>query len=251
MVDVPSAKTWLVVVTFLGIYSLLASGFIASGLTTESMEFREPIYEDEYWGLDNIEQIATTANFTMGSGGGFVSYDWGIDEGFGHNMLLQANIVSGEIKIQNEHYYLFLIFPYGHHSFEWISKTTGVNYGEFLNETEFNLVSETSLENITSASFTLDCGHVVIHSVVGFNYTTYANASMAFLSDELIVEFGIEWDELGTGLNAWNILTSILFFQAPDIHWLFNAILAVPLWACIAWLAYALITVALSVLPFT
>lgn len=252
MVDTPPARTFIVVVTFLGIYATLVTMFIASGIVSASLEVRQPTYNDDQWGLEELEQIATTHMINCSVGGGYYQEDWGIDEGFGHNFLFKSNVVGGEVQIQNQHYYLFLVFPHGHHGMDWVAKVNGTNYGEFLVQSEFDQVSVTDDEtNTTSAAYTVKCDHVTMHAVMGFNYTLWNNATEAFENDDLHIEFGIEWDELGTGLNAWNIITSILFFQAPDINFYLNAILAVPLWAAIGWLAYAFIMAAISVLPFT
>jgi hypothetical protein len=250
MVDVPPARNFIVVVSFLGIYAI-GLMLIPSQLLSTEFDIRAPTYNEEYWDLPSIESLANTYNITADNGGLFYSEAWGIDEGFGHNFLFKINEVDGEIKIENQHYFLWLIFPVGHHSMDWIAKGNGKNYEGFLVQSEFDVTAETSDENITSASYTVQCEHVAMHAVVGFNYTLYANATDAFNNDALTVEFGIEWDELGTGLNAWNIISSILFFQAPEINPYVNAILAIPLWAAIGWLAYALIMAAISVLPFT
>jgi hypothetical protein len=188
----------------------------------------------------------------MSSGGGYFQEDWGIDEGFGHNFLLKANVVSDEVKIENQHYYLFTIFPHGHHAMDWIAKETGENYGGQIVQSEFDEVSETDEDtNITFAGFTVACSHVSMHAVLAYNSSDYDNATQAFENDELSCEFAIEWDELGTGLNAWNIITAILFFQAPDIHPYLNIFLAAPLWAAIGYLAYCFAMVAIKSLPFT
>lgn len=252
MVDTPPAKTFIVIISFLGIYAVLVTMFVGSGLCTQDIDIKETSYEDEVWGLADLEMIATFYMINCSVGGGYYQEAWGIDEGFGHNFLFKSNVVSGEVKIENQHYYYFLWFPHGHHSMDWIAKETGENYGGQIVQSEMDEVIETDPDsNMSSAAFTVSCGHVTMHSVIGYNYTLWDNATIAFQNDDLHVEFGIEWDELGTGLNAWNILTSILFFQAPDINFYINAILAIPLWACIAWLAYAFILAAISVLPFT
>ena len=252
MVDIPPARNFIVVISFLGIYAVLVTFFAASGLVSENIAVRQPVYNEDQWQLSDIEALSTFHMINCSDGGGYFQEGWGIDEGFGHNFLFKANVVSGEVKIENQHFFYFLWFPHGHHSMDWIAKINGTNYGGFLVQSEFDQVSETDEEsNMTSAAFTVQCNHVTMHAVMGYNYTLWNNATEAFQNDDLHIEFGIEWDELGTGLNAWNIISSILFFQAPAIHVYINAILAIPLWACAAWLAYALIAVALSVLPFT
>lgn len=251
MVDTPPAKNFIVVIAFLVIWAAL-TGFLPIQLVEGDQEYRNPVNPETYWGLDDLEVISTSYTINMSDGGGYFQEDWGIDEGFGHNFLLKANVVSGELKIENQHYYLFTIFPHGHHSMDWTAKSTGENYGGFLIQSEFDEVSETDEEaNITFGSFTVACEHVSLHAVLAYNASDYDNATDAFENDELSLEFAIEWDELGTGLNAWNMITSILFFQAPNVNVYVNVFLAAPLWSAIAYLAYCFIMVAISVLPFT
>lgn len=252
MVDAPPAKNFIVVITFLAIWSILLATMPAE-LVDGSGTYRTPTIPENYWSLDSIEDIATSTTINMSDGGGYFQDDWGIDEGFGHNFLLKGNVVSGQVKIENQHYFLWVFdIPYGHHSMSWISKVTGEKYDDYLTQDEFDEVSALDSEtNMTYAAFTIQCEHVTLHNVVSYNQSLYNNATEAFENDSLYLEFGIEWDELGTGLNAWNLLTSILFFQSPDIHPYINALIAAPLWAAIAYLGYLLAMVAISVLPFT
>jgi len=43
----------------------------------------------------------------------------------------------------------------------------------------------------------------------------------------------------------------VLFFKMPNVHPVLNYIIAVPIWASIAWLAFALIIAIIKALPFT
>jgi hypothetical protein len=254
MVDAPPARNFIVVVTFLGFYALLL-GLMPPVLLGEGNEFtgKQAVYSEEYWSISDLQELATFHNITPSNGGAYYSEAWGIDEDFGHHFLFKSNVVDDEIKIANEHYYVFFVgvdIPYGHHEMSWTAKANGQEFDNFLNQTEFDLVAETSDDNITAAAFDVECDHVKMHAVVGFNYTLYANATDAYENDALSIEFGIDWDELGTGLNAWNMLSRILFFQAPDIDPLINAVIAVPLWAAIGYLSYAIVLVAIDILPF-
>lgn len=80
-----------------------------------------------------------------------------------------------------------------------------------------------------------------------FNTSDYDLPSEAWSNGELYFLQGIGFDQIGTSTNAWNIISSILFFQMPDVHPIINAIVAIPLWVCIAYLVYVLI---LKAIPF-
>lgn len=251
MVDTPPAKNFIVVIAFLAIWGTL-TGFMPIQLIEGEYEYHAPVNPEDYWGLSDIEVISTSYTINMSDGDNYYNEAWGISEGFGHNFLIQSGIIDDEVYVNNQHYYIFTIFPHGHHSMDWTAKISGENYGSTITQSEFDEVSETDEDsNITYASFTVACEHVSMHAVLAFNYTDYDNATQAFENDELSCEFAIEWDELGTGLNAWNMITSILFFQAPDVNVYVNAFLAIPLWAAIAYLSYGFIMVAIDILPFT
>lgn len=253
MVDVPPSQNFIVVVTFLGIFATLLVA-MPSGLLETEFTGKQGIYAEEYWGLSDLEQLATFHNITADNGGSYYYESWGIDEGFGHNFDYIITDYGGDVgeAMVNKHFFIWVIFAVEHHNMEWTEKTNGTSYGEVLTLVEFEEAAVFDSDtDITSASYTLTCDHVTLHSVVAYNGTAYSNSSIAWAADALTVEFAIDWDELGTGLNAWNLLAQILFFQAPDIHPVLNAFIAIPLWAAIGYLAYALIMVAISVLPFT
>ncbi len=105
-------------------------------------------------------------------------------------------------------------------------------------------------QNITE--FLVDCQHVELRAWIAYNRTTYDNCSHAWDNDALTVLWGIEWDEIGTGLNAWNLVTALLFFQLPPgVPHPLNFIIALPIWIIEAVLIAQLVLAFISVLPFT
>jgi len=82
---------------------------------------------------------------------------------------------------------------------------------------------------------------------VGWNFTKYAKPSDAFKGGEISFLLCINFDKMNTSFNAWNLISSILFFQMPKVHPFLNAIIAIPVWICIAWLIYILIV---KIIPF-
>jgi len=52
---------------------------------------------------------------------------------------------------------------------------------------------------------------------------------------------GINFDQTGTGYNAWDLIGMLLFFQLPDVHWIINILLALPFWVPVAYLTFIFI----------
>jgi hypothetical protein len=81
----------------------------------------------------------------------------------------------------------------------------------------------------------------------GYNTTSYDNCTQAYENDALGIWLGINFDQVNTQYNAWNLISMILFFQMPDVHPLINVIIAIPIWVTIAYLVFTLIT---KLIPF-
>jgi hypothetical protein len=95
--------------------------------------------------------------------------------------------------------------------------------------------------------WTLRNVHTQIVVYVGFNETKYVSPSDALNGGELSLLLCINFDKINTSFNAWNLIGQLLFFQLPNVHPVLNVIIAIPLWAGIAYLIYVLI---LKVIPF-
>lgn len=255
MVDVPHHNIFVFVICFLAFYSALL-GFMPAEIFASTQQFRETNYP-EYYSAQDLELIATTFNFTCDddASGNYVD-QWGIDESFGHHFefAVTAWYEGGAYVwgIKNTHYSYFLIFAVDFHDMQFIDKDSGINWGETLSFDEIDDLTEVSTStNITAARFYVKCDHVSMHMIVAYNYTLYQDSKTAYENNALAIEFGIDWDELGTGYAGWNLISAILFFQAPDIHPMLNIFIAIPLYASFIYLAYTLLMVAISVLPFT
>jgi hypothetical protein len=255
MVDLTGVKSSFVfAVVFVAVFALL----ITLGVQSMPLVFSDSVEQDyftspEYFNIQDIEDIATVYNITANNGGSYFEEEWGIDEGFGHHFRFRINEVSGQIQIANEHYYVFYVLieiPYGHHNMEWIGRDNGVNYGEYLDQDDFEAVNETS-GDITSSRYRIACDHVTMHASVAYNSSLYDNATHAFQNDALTCVFGIDWDEMGTGMNAYSLISQIMTFQRPEIHPALNSLVAIPLWALIGFLVVIIILAIVEALPFT
>lgn len=258
MVDLTGIyKPFIFITVFMGIFALLLSLGIADMplAFTGATELEYADNFPEYFDAAEVESLAQYHNITADNGGAYYSQDWGIDEGFGHNFLFKCNDVGGDLKIVNEHYFPWLSIPTGNHEMTWIGFDTGEDFGTYLLDSEFQTVSYItgSVEDgfLEQAKFKVACDHVRLLSTVSYNATAYANLTMAFLSDAATVVFAISWDELGTGLSAYSLISDIMTFNRPDVHPALNALIAVPLWAMIGFIIVVIILAIIEALPFT
>ena len=77
------------------------------------------------------------------------------------------------------------------------------------------------------------------------------NGGIIQLGKGLFYDNGIEFDQMATGLNAWDLISMVLFFKMPNVHPVLNYIIGVPIWISITWLAASIIIAFLKSLPFT
>lgn len=257
MVDLTGIRSgFIFAVVSVAIFAALVSFGVSEIPTAFSDSTSIEYFEaPEYFSAEDVEDLATFYNITADNAGAYYSEAWGIDEGFGHHFLYQVSTVGGEFQMSNEHYFVYYVIveiPYGNHEMEFIEKDTGINRGGKLTDSEFEEADVWDADTgISSVDYYLRCDHVSMHAVVAYNGTAYANATVAFANDALTIAFGIDWDELGTGINAYQLISQLMTFQRPDIHPLLNTFIAVPLWAMVGFIIVVIILAIIEVLPFT
>ena len=82
--------------------------------------------------------------------------------------------------------------------------------------------------------------------VIYWNITAYPAIADAWTADELYLLHGLGIADLATN-NIGALLISLLLLQLPDVPVLVNLFLAVPIWACIVYVLWYVIT---SMIPF-
>jgi len=169
-----------------------------------------------YWG-DTID-IANSK---------IIFQSWNTTNQYGVNAQLQAS------------YYIF--YPT-----EWERMTWTINGEEYPNVIYYSDL-DTLAGEYDDLEFHVVYGSVSRTLIFHWNTTTYSNPSTALDADGMRLIIGVTWNELETKINAFTLLTQILFFSMPDIHWALNAILAIPLWIGIV---YVLVAIARSLIPF-
>lgn len=120
----------------------------------------------------------------------------------------------------------------------------GLNRGGYLNIEEIieDAVDGSVRYNLQS----IGSGNSMGGFIVYWNTTTYENPIDAYNADELHFLHGIGFGESATA-NVGALLVSLLFLQIPNVPFLINVLIAVPIWASIV---YVLWFVVKEMIPF-
>lgn len=238
----------IVIVSFLGLFALFIA-MIPTEFYAGSYEGRE-LEVPDYFESSEMQYFADTWNWQMNETGGYsllemyhIDVDHNDDGLIGNHQIQmvysEANRTHHNIEFVHV-YYQWVIFPADHNM---IFKYKGSDRGTVLTDTDL----DADMGSDGEATYQISCDHLAFYTSLGYNTTIYNNATHAWDHHGIYVFAGIDFDQVNTGLNAWNIIGMILFFQMPDVHPAINAIIAVPLWIAIAYLAYVLI---LKAIPF-
>lgn len=243
--NIAELRGLVTVVSFLSLFAVLTV-MIPPQFFAESYEGRELSVPEYFEGID-FQYFAETWNYQMNETGGYSVLEmYHVDIGDagtigGHKVQLvysEANRTHHDIRVTHI-YYQWVIFP-ADHDMEFLFQ--GASRGTTLTATELN----SDIGN-GQATYSVQCEHVLLRMSFGYNTTTYDDVTTAWNHHDVYVFVGIDFDQVNTTLNAWSIIGMILFFQMPDVHVAINMVIAIPLWICIAYLAYVLI---LKAIPF-
>ena len=233
---------FITVVTFLGIITILIST-VPNEFMIHAQNYRS-ISVPEYFESVDITYFAATKNFTLdpnkatGEIYGWYYIDFSLG---GHDFTIEWKYPEG---IMLKHVEKWWIFVTGRHNMNWYEKRQGSNLGTKLKSEHLTTYYD---ENRKDAQFIVRCEHTQLSVFFAYNTTKYSDILEAWENNELAVLFGINFDQVNTSYNAWNLVAQILFFQNPDIHPAINALIAIPIWATIAITVYILI---LKAIPF-
>lgn len=109
------------------------------------------------------------------------------------------------------------------------------------------LLAHVQEDNENISSFAMSCEHYSYSVMVTYNESKYERLEDAYYGvgngwiGELSFYIGCGYEERPATINAWTLASQLLLFQAPDIHPLINAFIAIPLWACISIISFLLI----------
>jgi len=232
MGDISEMRGLVVIFSFIAVFVILM-GLIPSQFLMADYEGRTVNVPDYFEALDLLFYV-NTMNLTLDDSGSLQGgfYIYSFDFG-GHNLRLLDKVNPNELWMQ--HYWYWLIFPTAHHYMDWVNRDS-TNRGNSLSASELD--SDYTKGNIR---YTVKCDDFQMDVFFGFNETTYSTPSEAWQNNELSLLLAIEFDQVNTSINAWSLISMLLFFQLPDVHWIINALIAIPLWIAIAYLAFIML----------
>ena len=233
-------------VTFLGSMVLLIAWIPAQLYTADNGRIVE--HPEMFESID-VWSFSETFSYQMNETGGYSVGEWYYFEDDAMNIGNRdfrfnykcANETPLELYIR--HKWVWFIFPQ-FETMEWMNNK-GVSRGDYLSVEE--------MENDSPDNVTVQ--YRCISPKKGFQYfasfsynsTLHGNFTHAWNYHGLYFFWAVNFDQVGTSYNAFQLIGMLLFFQLPDINVYVNALLAIPIWSCVACLVTLFI---LKVIPF-
>jgi len=238
MGDISELRGLVIIGSFLACFALIAS-LIPPQLFPSYVEGRQ-VEAPEYFDAVDLQSFANTSSYVLNETGGesypYNLYRLSIDIG-GHNLDLfyrEPNTTEYEMLLYIRHFFAEWWGWVYDHDLEWIN-SEGYSRDFTLEATELNNDFQDG-----RATYKVECPHFFIRVYFGYN-ETFSSPEEAWNYGALNMLVGIDFDQVSTGYNAWSLIALILFFQMPDIHWIINAIIAVPIWIAVAYISFILI----------
>lgn len=163
-----------------------------------------------------------------------------------------APIPDKQLQFQHIYDNGWVPLPWPYHKLKFYKKdgNTPVSTNDFLDQYS---LEETWDENANASIVIAKCSHITASVMFMFNMTKYETITQAWNDNELnyILSYDVNWN--ATNLSAWNILTKLLTFQAPDLgmpgnsEFILSGIISIPLGIILAILILKLIQ---SMIPF-
>jgi len=240
MGDISEMRGLVTIVSFIGCLALIMS-FIPPQFLIADYEGRT-IEPPLYFEAIDLQSYASTWNHTMNETGSMQIVKPLTIGGHVCQFWYHRKTYPPEKKINMLHKWAIIILPQTH--WMWFTSSTGIDRGQALGE--YELDADYSLNG--DLSYTISCSHFSASGFFGFNETLYSSPSEAWTNGELVFLIGVNFDQVGTSYNAWDLIAKLMFFQLPNIHPIVNALIAIPLWVATAYLAYILILRAIGAL---
>ena len=249
--EMPPLRTFLFLVTFLAVFGILV-GTMPSGFVEASDEYREQEIPTEEFRVKDLEAYAETLMITMNETGGYdvggLWYYFDVDIG-GHDCYLRYKCANkSNLEVMFWHRYTVWWFVPTAHQLTWVNKA-----GITRNNGAYGGLSVEELESDYPEylPYGLSCSHFSLDASFNYNASEYSSVEDAWNHHGLTFFIGIEFDQMATGLNAWDLISMVLFFKMPNVHPILNYIISVPIWVSIIWLATSIIIAFIKSLPLT
>lgn len=111
---------------------------------------------------------------------------------------------------------------------------TGVSQGDSLTLEEIGTTNPVAFKG--------KCDHTTYHFSLGYNSTSYSSFETAWDAGEVALFVGVNFDDVNTSYNAFDLIGTLLFFAFPvETPLMIKIILAIPIWACVSYLIFIFI----------
>lgn len=257
------SKAIVFIFSFLGIFTLLLATFNtvsfpinqASGGTPTAIAEKFTLANMTVYGnggndnmtypYSSLDDSPTAPDWETNSSGKYLEVWWGLYSGFG--VVPYKYISLRDVQMQwwgRDYHGMTLYLRNG-----LAISTTGIFAGWLPNTQIIKEMLVYTYETAYSASyFHAQCEHLTANILFQYNQTTYASIGDAWDAGDIGYSITYGLDYTGSGLSAWSIVGALLSFQAPNIGitgvggTILSGIIAAPIYACIAYLAYKFIT---------
>lgn len=249
MGDLAEIRGLLTVVAFLGVLSLILS-WMPSELYSAGA-FRE-VYTPEEFEAIEVYSFADYEAIVMDESSGhvdifdstiwvyedFVIGNWDCDFGY-----RRANL-SNLICTTKHEAWEFIVLPDFHHLPAHDTSGVDVTVDGWLT---IEAIEANAEPNGYVSRFRLACQHFTLYQFFSFNITERASFTEAWNHEEMRVFWGINFDDVDTSYNAFQLVSMLLWFSFPTMPFYIQAPMSIVLWVCIAYTLYVLI---LKMIPF-
>jgi len=238
MADVSEFSVLIVTITFLSGYVILV-GTIPTEFAAVAPDMQAINVPEEFSSID-IVHLAWWGNGTITE-----------ENGWDDPLLLQLPPGDPQIELevawQGDDWHLtfwrktwWFFIPTGHYLYQ-SSAITDTSF-------EWDYVNSKYLEDQSLSAFqAYDPDGTVFYVYVSYNQSKYGSFQEAWDDHELSLLVGVGIEDSLTKLDAWGLISQIIMFQMPDVHWSINLLLAIPIYAAIALLV---IIIVLKFIPF-
>lgn len=232
-------KVFIFCITFLGVFAIFVGVGQPFFTAYERRQYDVPEYED----YEGIYHYADLTNQTL-SGTQTLEFTLG-----GWNVRLGFHIGDYEINIGT--YSAWAVFTWGYNGMDWLYvNNTIVNTGYLEEQSLYTedidaVYAEYGSSN--QSKFYSENSDTLFHVFFLWNTTTYIDSADAWDNDDLHIIVAINYDDVNTSFNVWNLIGGLFFWQLPHVHIILNVILSIPLWGAVGYLVTIFI---LKIIPF-
>lgn len=221
------------------VYILLFSGFTAAipvdlqGNENTEVNLPVPVDPSLLGGYSDYENFSKAA-----FSGVSAKYYYYPDSGNlgGYNWECSFGVVADSFKVGALIYFLNIVWL-GAVDWAEFTNTNGTNYGTSIS---FSDIDNDQQEG--AAKYTMifsESGKSAGDFFIYYNSTTYSDSEDAWDNGAIYFVHGVG---LTTDTNIASLLLALLFFQLPDMPTLINLMIVAPIWACVVFDIWYIIT---------